>query len=159
VDVLLKAALGREARNLTGGRSRAAHRSSSDVSAATDNVLACDAVQAAQTYAGAIVDATFRHLSDRIAFVSAFDSAAPLVFVECQAPRTVLLQRARGREHEPIRVSDADLRVVMHEAQTWEPLDEIAASRHVVRRTDRPLVETIGDLIALLDQRVGPGFR
>ena len=62
----------------------------------------------------------------------------------------------RARTH---RVSDADLRVVMHEAQTWEPLDEIEASRHVVRRTDRRLAEIISDLIALLDQRVGPGFR
>jgi len=47
----------------------------------------------------------------------------------------------------------------MHEAQTWEPLDEIEASRHVVLRTDRRLAEIISDLIALLDQRVGPGFR
>jgi hypothetical protein len=67
---------------------------------------------------------------------------------------------ARGyHEHEPTRVSDADLRVVMHEAQTWEPLDEIEASRHVVLRTDRPLAEIISDPTALLDQRVGPGFR
>lgn len=122
-------------------------------------MLACDAAQAAQRYAGATVDATFRHLSDRIALVSAFDSAPPLVFVECQAPRTVLPQPARGREHEPTRVSDADLRMVMHEAQTWESLDEIEASRHVVRRTDRRLAEIISDLIAFLDQRVGPGFR
>lgn len=106
---------------------------------------------------GAIVDATFRHLSDRDAFASAFGAVAPLLFVECQAPRPVLAERAAHRDHDPERESDADLAIVIREQEAWEPLDELRASAHVALRTDRPMDEIVGDLLALLDRRLLAG--
>lgn len=103
---------------------------------------------------GAIVDATFRHRSDRQAFTAALDASAPVLFIECQAPRAVLTQRARCRDDDPARVSDADVEVVARQLESWEPLDEVRASDHVVLRTDRAVDRVIADAVALLDQRL-----
>ena len=114
--------------------------------------LAREAVHAS---GGAIVDATFRHADDRAAFAEAFAGAAPTVVVECRAPAAVLLGRAAVRERDPTSESDAGLDVVRRELGRWEPLDEVPAADHVVLRTDRPVVEALADLQALLDGRLG----
>jgi hypothetical protein len=106
------------------------------------------------TSGGAIVDATFRHLADRQAFASALSTAAPLLFVECQAPASVLAERAARRQHDEQRISDADAAVVMREQGSWEPLDEVPANAHLTVRTDRPLELIVGDVLALLDRRL-----
>ncbi|MDQ2898016.1 MAG: AAA family ATPase, partial [Actinomycetota bacterium] len=116
--------------------------------------LARRAVGGVATNSGAIVDATFRHLADRQAFASSFAATAPLLFIECQAPGSILAQRAAQREHDRERVSDADLAVVLRERQRWEPLDEVPAKAHVAVRSDRPLDELVGDVVALLDRRL-----
>ena len=48
---------------------------------------------------GVIVDATFRCRADRDSFSAAFESSAPLLFVECRAPLSVLSARGSAREH------------------------------------------------------------
>jgi predicted kinase len=78
----------------------------------------------------------------------------PLLYIECQAPRAVLAERAARRERDPQRVSDADVAVVRRELESWEPLDEVAANGHLALRTDRPLEQVLGDVLALLDQRL-----
>lgn len=83
---------------------------------------------------GVIVDATFRRKTDRAAFADAFADAAPVLFVECRAPRAVLLERARAREREGGRVSDATVEVVRR--ARWDP---IRSAKPVVVRTDRPV--------------------
>jgi len=103
---------------------------------------------------GAIVDATFRHLADRQAFTTTFNRAAPLLFIECSAPGAVLLERATRRERDRHRVSDADMTIVLHEQRAWDPLDEVPASAHMALRTDRPMHEIVGDVMALLDRRL-----
>ena len=105
--------------------------------------------------AGALVDATFRHRADRDAFADAFADAAPLLFVECRAPASVLAQRAAKRDRQPTRVSDASLSVVIRESSAWEPLDELAPEAHVTLRSDRPVEAQLEDLRALLDRRIG----
>jgi uncharacterized protein len=109
---------------------------------------------------GVIVDATFRHLADRRAFAAAAGATGtPTLFIECQAARAVLAERAARRETSPRRVSDADAAVVRREQQTWEPLDEVPASAHLALRTDRPLDHVLGDVLALLDRRLlDPGL-
>lgn len=113
------------------------------------------AAQALANPGGAVIDATFRHLADRKAFASSFADAAPLLFIECQAPPPVLARRAGRRARDPGRVSDADLPVVLREQQAWEPLDEVSAAAHLALRTDRPVEEILADVLALLDRRLG----
>ncbi|HTX32729.1 MAG TPA: AAA family ATPase [Solirubrobacteraceae bacterium] len=115
------------------------------------------AADALDTIGGVIVDATFRHAEDRRAFVTGLGREVPILFVECLAPRTVLAARAARRERSPRRVSDANLAVVVREAESWEPLDEIPAQAHLALRTDRPVEAVVGDLMALLDRRLGGG--
>jgi aminoglycoside phosphotransferase family enzyme/predicted kinase len=103
---------------------------------------------------GAIVDATCRYAADRHAFRSTLGVHAPILFVECIAPPTVLASRAATREHERGRVSDADHEVLRQARDRWEPLDEVAANDHVVVRTDRPPEEIVSDVRALLDDRL-----
>jgi aminoglycoside phosphotransferase family enzyme/predicted kinase len=110
--------------------------------------------QALATRGGAIVDGTFRHLADREAFASGLDAAVPRLFIECVVPRTLLAERAARRERDPGRVPDADLKVVIRELDTWEPLDEVPARAHLMVRTDRPIEEMVGDVLALLDRRL-----
>ena len=78
-----------------------------------------------------------------------------MLFIECQAPGPVLAQRAADREHDPNRVSDAGLAVVLREQSTWEPLDEVPGRAHLIVRTDRPVEELTADVLALLDRRLG----
>ena len=100
---------------------------------------------------GALVDATFRHRADRVAF----GDAAPLLFVECRAPSRVLATRAAQRDSQPRRVSDASLSVVVRESSTWEPLDELPPEAHLTLRSDRRVETQLEDLCALLDRRIG----
>ena len=131
----------------------------SQFNARTYRELARRAAQAVAAHGGAIVDATFRHLADREAFASAFAGRAPLLFIECDASRAILVQRAARRDREPLRVSDAGLGVALRERETWEPLDEVPASAHVALRTDRPLDAIVGDVLALLDRRLYDSHR
>ena len=106
---------------------------------------------------GAVVDATFRRRSHRAAFSEAFGGAA--LFVECRAPRSVVEQRARSRETDPARVSDATAGIAAAQATEFEPLDEVPAARHLLMRTDRPLDQIVLDLEMALDRlrRAAPG--
>jgi aminoglycoside phosphotransferase family enzyme/predicted kinase len=103
---------------------------------------------------GVIVDATFRRLGDREAFVKTFGAPATALFVECRAPRAVLAQRAKIRAQDPERVSDADVSVALREERSWEPLDEVPAEAHLTLRTDRPLERIVEDFMAVLDGRL-----
>ncbi|HYB30649.1 MAG TPA: AAA family ATPase [Solirubrobacteraceae bacterium] len=103
---------------------------------------------------GAIVDATFRHRTDREAFAAAFAGAGPVLFVECQAPRSVLAQRAARRAGDHAGASDADVRVTLREQRAWEALEEVPAGAHIAVRTDRDVEYVVGDTLALLDRRL-----
>lgn len=88
---------------------------------------------------GVIVDATFHRRDERAAFFAALgtDREASF-FVECRAPRSVLLERARQRELDPRRVSDADSEVVRKQLAAFEPFDEIAGEARIVLSTELP---------------------
>ena len=110
------------------------------------------AAAALGSHGGAIVDATCRRAAHRRALRGGLgEQAAPLVFVECVAPAGVRLDRARRRQADPARISDAGVEVIERQVLEWEPLDEIPPNRHLLLRTDRPAPESIGGLEALLD--------
>jgi predicted kinase len=125
-----------------------------DWNARTYRELGRRAAAAITQTGGAIVDATFRHRADRASFRSAFAARAPVLFVECLAPAAVLAKRAAVRASDPARVSDADPQVVQDLLGDWDALDEVGPDEHLALRTDRPQEEVVGDVIALLDQRL-----
>ena len=127
---------------------------SAEWNARTYSELGQSAAAEAVTHGGVIIDATFRHRPDRDLFEASFESAAPLVFVECR-PRFQCSAAARGSvKRDRSRVSDADLPAVIREQAAWDPLDEVPAEAHLVVRTDRPVPEIVADVMALLDQRL-----
>ena len=80
---------------------------------------------------GAIVDATFHHRAERAAFRGGLDDAgAPMLFVECRAPTSVLLTRARQRERNPSRISDADAAIVERQVVRRGRLRRARHTRH-----------------------------
>ena len=74
--------------------------------------------------------------------------------VECRAPVSVRLERARRRAGDAAAVSDADADVVRLQADDGGVGDDVPADRHVVLRMDRPAAEALDDLAALLDARL-----
>jgi predicted kinase len=84
---------------------------------------------------------------------------AASVLVECRAPLSVRLERARRRLGESGAVSDADADIVRRQAMEGDLADDFPAGQHIVLRTDRPAAEALDDLAALLDAhlaRSGP---
>lgn len=103
---------------------------------------------------GAIVDATFRRREDRDAFAAAIgQSTSAALFVECRAPRDTLRQRARDRESDPARVSDATADLVDRQLDDWDSLDEIDPALHATVRADRDPSDIVDEIEAFLDQR------
>ena len=107
---------------------------------------------------GAIVDATFRRRADRDAFAATYSEGAPRpVFIECRAPVAVVAERARRRELEPGRISDATTEIALRQLGEFEPLDEIEPGRHVIVRTDREPATVVDAVEAALDARLARG--
>jgi predicted kinase len=103
---------------------------------------------------GVITDATFRRRADRDAFREALGDGIPVLVVECSAPAHVLESRARAREGDPNRVSDAGVEIVRRQLNEAEPLDEIAARDHVPVRSDQPVERMLAAVADALDRRI-----
>jgi hypothetical protein len=107
---------------------------------------------------GAIVDATFRCRVHRDAFATAYGDSAPNPqFIECRAPAAVVAERARRRELEPARLSDATAEIAARQLTEFEPLDEVDPGRHVLVRTDRAPDAVVDAVEAALDARLARG--
>jgi predicted kinase len=106
---------------------------------------------------GVIVDATFRSRVQRGAFAEGFGEGLPVpLYVTCSAPEPLLLKRARERELDPTRISDAGPDIVTRQAGELEPFDEIPADRVFELRTDRPSDESADRVEAWLDDLLAP---
>jgi aminoglycoside phosphotransferase family enzyme/predicted kinase len=103
---------------------------------------------------GVLVDATCRRRVERAAFTDALGAGAPALFIECHAPAAVLLDRARRRERDPRRLSDATAAIVEQELDRFEALDEIAPAAHLLLRSDRPLSALLVDVSGAIDLRL-----
>jgi aminoglycoside phosphotransferase family enzyme/predicted kinase len=103
----------------------------------------------------AVVDATFRNRDDRAAFLAALGGLPEsAVVVECRAPLSVRLERARRRGFDAAALSDADAGVVRRQSDDGGLAEDVPAAQHVVLRTDRPAQDALDDLTALLDARL-----
>jgi uncharacterized protein len=101
---------------------------------------------------GAIVDATFHRRDERAAFRRGLgDGGVPVLFVECVAPREVLLTRTRRRELEFDRVSDAGAAIVERQLAELEPLDDVSADARTQLVTDASRDELVAAVEELVD--------
>jgi aminoglycoside phosphotransferase family enzyme/predicted kinase len=107
----------------------------------------------AREHGVAVVDATFRRAADRRAFETGYDGPAhALRFAVCTAPEDVLDARARAREADPLRVSDAGADVARAQRREWEPMSELPAQWRSEIRTDRPAADQLEAVETFLDR-------
>jgi aminoglycoside phosphotransferase family enzyme/predicted kinase len=105
---------------------------------------------------GVIVEGTFGDPAARQAFrVGLQRCDVPTMYVECCAPRDVLLARAGRRDREGRGVSDAAEAVVDRMERSFDAPSEVAPGAHVALRTDRLTADVVEDLGAILDRRLG----
>jgi predicted kinase len=87
--------------------------------------------------------------------------AGQLRYVECRAADAEVQRRARARQADPSRESDATAALAARLSAQWQVLDEVHAHDHLVLRTDRRVEEAVLDLTLWLDHRwtcrPGPG--
>ncbi len=105
-----------------------------DLGAATATTLA--------DVGGTLVDATFHLRSERDAFRAGLgQTAAPVLFVQCRVPTELLVARAKAREGDPNRISDAGPEIVGRQLAELEPLEEVPDASRFEIATDRPVDE------------------
>ena len=104
---------------------------------------------------GAVVDATLGEPAARDALRAGLgdQAAAQLRCVECRVPAAEAARRARERERDAVRESDATAEIAARLATGWVALDEVPADRHLVVRSDRPPPDVVLDVAAWLDRR------
>lgn len=117
--------------------------------------VARTAAKAVVEHGGAIVDGTFRRLADRDGFRGGLEAScgAPVVFIECRAPREVLEARVGRRAATP-GPSDAGRTLVAEHQEQFAALDEVAAADHAVLRSDRTVRAAVDAVEAWLDNRM-----
>ncbi len=120
-------------------------------SAEVYRALGALAAEALATDDGVIVDATMGSLLMRGTFTDALHPAQQPVFVECRVPSVEAEHRARLRMRDATAVSDATPAIAARLAAAWEPLDEVAAAKHLVVRTDAPIGEVADEIERRLD--------
>jgi aminoglycoside phosphotransferase family enzyme/predicted kinase len=102
---------------------------------------------------GAVIDATMGDAEARAAFRDGLGQAADsVIYAECRAPREEVESRARARETNRMRESDATVAIAEGLRARFDALDEIPAACHRVLRTDRPVQEIVDDLTTWLDR-------
>jgi hypothetical protein len=86
-----------------------------------------------------VLDASFRARAQRAeAKRLASNNGVPFVFVECRAPDELCRKRLRERE-KTRSVSDGRLEVFDDFVRSWEPVEELDPSEHVVVDTSEPI--------------------
>ena len=101
---------------------------------------------------GAIVDATFGARSTRERFAASPGGNRDVVWVECAAPLTTLVERAAARPPHRAHGSDAGPAVAAELAEAFERLDDVPPSRHLRVDGTAPVDETLRALGAWLDR-------
>lgn len=127
-----------------------------DATLRTYRALGEQAAAALAAGRGAVIDATMGDAGARAAFRDGLGRAADgVLYAECRAPRAVIGSRARARESDQLRESDATAAVAERLDGRFAPLDEVPAARHRVLRTDRSVGEIVADLTTWVDRPPG----
>ncbi len=106
-------------------------------------------------HGGVIVDATFHRRDEQTAFREGLANRAPrLALVECKASKDVLTSRARAREADPERVSDAGPTVLTRQLAELEPFSEMALDARMQLVTDASPDELAARVEEFLDDSI-----
>jgi hypothetical protein len=90
-----------------------------------------------------VLDASFRSRVHRAeVWRLARESGVPFYFVECRAPEETCSERLREREKRT-SVSDGRLEIQQEFARSWEPVEELSPTDHVVVDTRESLVANL----------------
>jgi aminoglycoside phosphotransferase family enzyme/predicted kinase len=107
-------------------------------------------------HGGAIVDATFHRRAERAAFLQCLgDPPGPISVVDCTAPAELLFDRARAREGERDRVSDAGVEVVRRQLGELDPVGQGWDARVIGLSTLKPVERLAVKVESFLDRSVG----
>ncbi|UCH28749.1 MAG: AAA family ATPase [Myxococcales bacterium] len=99
-----------------------------------------------------VIDASFRTAETRSSARALAEARnVPFLFVECQAPRDLVLQRLAGREEKGAHVSDARSDLLDEFERRFEPIVELDAAEHVRVDTSRPREENRRRLEKMLE--------
>ncbi len=102
-----------------------------------------------------LVDATFHRRDARDLFLRELGADADRVlFIECTAPEEVLIARARARESDPDRISDAGPEIVRRQLQERQPLVEITPAGRAALETVGGPEEALGRVGKAADESV-----
>lgn len=104
-----------------------------------------NAEQALKAKKGIIIDATFRHRSERAQLVASPLGIEPL-FIECRADRDEVIRRLLERASRPDEISDATVEIYLAHLKEFEPLDEIPRARYIVVDTTRDLTPIMAEV-------------
>jgi aminoglycoside phosphotransferase family enzyme/predicted kinase len=95
---------------------------------------------------GVIIDATYKDPEHRrVVRELSVRCHVPVLFVECQAPATIVEQRLQRRERAGNSVSDATSEIARRERQSFPPFKDLPEQGHVV-------IDTEGDVEAALSR-------
>jgi len=99
-----------------------------------------------------VLDASFRTTSSRANIHQlATRLGVPFTFVECSAPRDVILERLAGREREDSHESDARPSLLDEFERRFEPVNELPREAHLLLDTSRPKTVTLDALRAAFE--------
>jgi aminoglycoside phosphotransferase family enzyme/predicted kinase len=112
---------------------------SDEFSRLTYATLLEDAANAPRAGRGAILDATFKRVADRLKVLAiAEDAKVPVIFIECVASKEEAIRRLNARaKRSDTEVSDATVNVYEVQRREFEPIREIPARYHLVIDTGR----------------------
>jgi len=104
-----------------------------------------------------ILDASFRARAHRAeAGRLARETGVPFLFVECRASEALCRERLRERE-KTRTVSDGRIEVFGDFARSWEPVDDLDVSEHVVLDASEPVAANLATLASTIPFPA-PGF-
>jgi aminoglycoside phosphotransferase family enzyme/predicted kinase len=93
-----------------------------------------------------VLDASFRARAHRAeAKRLARETGVPFLFLECRAPEGLCRERLRERE-KTSTVSDGRTEIFGDFGRSWEPVDELDATEHVVLDTSLPVAGNLATL-------------
>ncbi|MEW5910837.1 MAG: AAA family ATPase, partial [Thermodesulfobacteriota bacterium] len=112
---------------------------SKEATAMTYGRMLLAALEKIETGNSVILDATFSRKHQRQeALRLAQDKDCNIIFIECKAPRNVLIQRLKRRDREP-SISDARFSHLDRLRKRFQPIDDISNQLRIVIDTHRSL--------------------